>query len=41
MRPTGVWSTVKLVQLEKDLLWVPRTQRAKLRAYVAGNTMRK
>ena len=37
MRPSGVWSTIKLVQLETQLLRVPRTQRPKLRGYIAGS----
>lgn len=40
MRQAGVWSTIKQVQLERQLLWVPRTQRAKLRAYVAGSKLK-
>lgn len=40
MRQTGVWSTIKQVQLEGQLLWVPRTQRAQLRAFVAGSKLR-
>jgi len=41
MRPTAVWSTIKQVQLETRLLRVPRTQRIKLRAYIAGNKPKK
>lgn len=41
MRPTGVWSTIKQVQLETQLLRVPRTQRVQLRAYIAGSKPRK
>lgn len=41
MRPTGVWSTIKLVQLETRLLRVPRTQRIKLRGYIAGSKQMK
>lgn len=40
-RPTRAWSAIKQVQFEKELLWVPRAQRAQLRSYVAGNSMRK
>jgi hypothetical protein len=41
MRPTGVWSTIKQVQLETRLLGVPRAQRIKLRAYIAGSKPKK
>lgn len=41
MRPTGVWSTIKQVQFERQLLRVPRTQRAGIRAYVAGRKLLK
>lgn len=36
MRPSRIYSTVRLIQLEKTLLGVPRRQRAVLRSYVAG-----
>ncbi len=41
MRPTTVWSTIKQFQLEKDLIWVPRTQKVNLRAYIAGRKFTK
>jgi hypothetical protein len=41
MRPTGVWSTIKQFQLERDLIWVPRTQKAALRAFIAGRKLTK
>ncbi len=36
VRPIGVWTTVKQVQLQTQLLQVPRAQRAALKAYIAG-----
>jgi hypothetical protein len=41
MISTVVWSTIKQVRLEKELLWVPRAQRVQLRAYVAGRKFTK
>jgi hypothetical protein len=39
MRPIGVWTTIKYVRLERELLAVPRAQRANLRTYVAGRKL--